>query len=102
MARKQLEDFTTKRCGCIEYDYGPPRTCSKHQLAEEKGFRKLVREQAEARGHRLTHFTEYESRIGKWTAYCMTCEYIVIVYDLPPDVGDQIVGPKILEKDCTP
>jgi hypothetical protein len=100
MSRKQLEDYRVKRCGCIEYDFGPPHICPKHQLAEEKGLRRAVREQAEARGHRLTQFSEYESRPGKWTAFCMNCERLVIVYDAPPDVGDQINGPQILEKDC--
>ena len=92
----------TKRCGCIEYDFGPPHICPKHQLAEEKGLRKAVRDQAETLGHTLNQFSEYESRRGKWTAFCTQCERIVIVYDTPPDVGDQINGPRILEERCKP
>lgn len=102
MSRNRLEDMRVKRCGCIEYDFGPPHICSKHQLAEEKDLRRVVREQAEARGHKLTLFSEYESRPGKWTAHCIYCERLVIVYDEPPEVGDQINGPKILERDCRP
>lgn len=100
MSRNNPEDFRRKRCGCIEYDYGPPHVCPKHQLAEEKGLRKAVREQAEVLGHKLTQFSEYESRPGKWTAFCTFCEHIVIVYDAPQDVFDQINGPKVLEKEC--
>ncbi len=102
MSRKNPEDMTVKRCGCIEYVYGPPHICSKHQLAEEKGLRRAVRESAELRGHKLFPFTEYESQRGKWTTYCAGCSAIIIVYDAPQDVFDQINGPAILEKDCRP
>jgi hypothetical protein len=100
------EGMTTRKCGCITYDYGPPVKCTKHQAreqeAEEKGLRKLVREQAAALGHDLTLFSEYESHRGKWTAFCNRCSRIVIVYDAPPERGDQINGKLILEKECQP
>lgn len=92
-----------RKCGCITYDYGPPLTCPKHQTAEEKGLRKLVRDTAESLGHRLNNFTEYESQRGKWTAFCQheQCCQIVIIYDEPqPHLEAQINGKNILEREC--
>jgi hypothetical protein len=98
------EGMTVKKCGCITYEYGPPLLCDKHQRKtqenEEKGLRKVVRDEAHNRGHDLTLFTEYESYPGKWTAFCNTCGRIVIVYDEVPERGDQVNGKLILEKDC--
>lgn len=102
MARR--DDMRTRICGCIMYSVGPPLKCEKHQRqdkeSEDKGLRKAVREEAFSLGHDLTLFTEYESLPGKWTAFCNTCGHIVIVYDVPPERGDQINGKRILEKEC--
>lgn len=98
------EGMKVKACGCITYDVGPPLICDtherKHKETEEKGLRKVVRDAAHDNGHDLTLFSEYESLPGKWTAFCNTCGRIVIVYDMPPERGDQINGKKILEERC--
>lgn len=101
MSRKRPEDMKVKRCGCIDYDYGPPFICNKHQEAQERGLRRIVREEAAKFGHDLVAFSEYESQPGKWTSFCSHCCYIVIVYDTPQRDLDQVNGPQILEKECT-
>jgi hypothetical protein len=93
MARRQ-EGMTTRKCGCITFDFGPPVQCHKHLEAQqekaEKGLRAAVRDQATHFGHDLGAFSEYESTPGKWTVYCLACACIGIVYDAPPERGDQI------------
>lgn len=95
MARTK-DGLKVRKCGCIYYEHGPPLQCKKHEVKErveeEKTLRKLVREQAAELDHDLTRFEEYESLPGKWTAYCVHCGLIVIVYDAPPPVGDQVGG----------
>jgi hypothetical protein len=101
---KRREGMTVKACGCVTYEYGPPLKCEKHERKEqenvERGLRKVVRDEAINRGHELTLFSEYESYPGKWTAFCNLCGRIVIVYDAPPERGDQINGKMIVEKEC--
>lgn len=103
MARRR-DGMTVRTCGCITYEYGPPLKCAKHQRkeieVEERGLRKVVRDEAHNRGHDLTMFSEYESYPGKWTAFCNHCGALIIVYDQPPLRGDQINGKRILERDC--
>jgi hypothetical protein len=103
MARRR-EGMTVRSCGCITYEYGPPIKCPKHEakdkVAEENALRRAVREHAFDNGHDLTLFSEYESFPGKYTAFCNTCGHIVIVYDVPPERGDQINGKGILSKRC--
>lgn len=95
-----------RKCGCLYFEYGPPVKCQKHadrdQEIIEKGLRKVVRDTAETLGHSLTRFLEYESRPGKWTAFCTLCERVVIVYDDVPERGDQINGKRIVEERCRP
>jgi hypothetical protein len=103
MARHR-DDMTVRSCGCITYTYGPSVKCEKHERkdkeVEEKGLRKTVREHAFSLGHDLTLFTPYESDPTKWTAFCNTCCHIIIVYDVPPQRGDQVNGKNILERQC--
>lgn len=100
------DGMKVRKCGCIYFEYGPPVKCNKcsgrDQEVEEKGLRKAVRDQAAMHGHELTRFQEYESRPGKWTAHCIKCERIVIVYDDVPERGDQINGRLLLEERCRP
>lgn len=90
------EGMTTRKCGCITYEYGPMHRCDKHlqkdQEQEEIGLRKAVKDSCEDLGHHLSRFEEYESNPGKWTAYCLACGLMAIVYDQPPVRGDQIAG----------
>ena len=94
-------DLKEKACGCVTYAVGPPLFCNKHQKLldrqEDRGLRKAVREQAEAGKHDLSPFTEYESLPGKWTAYCQSCGWMVIVYDEIPERGDQVAGRPLTE-----
>lgn len=105
-----MKDVKEKKCGCIQFEVGPPVLCEKHQhklekkekreakraaretAREEKGLRKTVAQQAQDNGHDLSRFKEYGSRPGKWTAHCHSCGAIVIVYDTVPEYGDQIAG----------
>lgn len=100
------DGIKTRKCGCLYFEYGPPVKCGKHatreQEIEEKGLRKLIRDTAATLGHELTRFQEYESHPGKWTAFCVKCERLVIVYDAPPERGDQINGRLIVEERCRP
>ena len=100
----------TKKCGCLVFEHGPPVLCDDHtakadrhaakeKVQEEKGLRKIVQENATQLGHALTRFREYTSRAGKWTAYCLRCGAMCIVYDTVPDVGDQVAG-KVLTETC--
>jgi hypothetical protein len=95
------DDMRERKCGCIYYCYGPPLLCPTHQAKqqeeEETGLRKLVKDQCEGLGHKVTRFSEYESQPGKWTAYCETCGKVIIVYDEPPRLGDQINSPCLTE-----
>jgi hypothetical protein len=100
------DGMKVRKCGCIYFEYGPPVKCGKcagrDQEVEEKGLRKAVRDSAAELGHELNRFQEYESRPGKWTAMCVRCERLVIVYDDVPERGDQINGRLILEERCRP
>ena len=98
-----------KSCGCATYQHGPPVHCPKHQkklqVQEERGLRRLVRDETARLGHELAPFTEYDSYPGKWVSYCLDCNGVAIVYDEPPmDGHDQVaLGSKgVLGKDCVP
>jgi hypothetical protein len=99
-------DIRPRKCGCLYFEHGPPVFCGKHaaqqQRDEERGLRRAVRDQAEAHGHDLTDFSEYESQKGKWTAHCRRCFALMIVYDEVPARGDQVNGKKVLEERCSP
>jgi hypothetical protein len=95
---RRRDGIRERKCGCLYYDYGPPVLCGKHeakaQIAEEKQVRKAAREVGEGLGHEFTRWAEYLTSYctGKWTCYCVKCGLILIVYDDPPAVGDQIAG----------
>lgn len=105
MARRR-DGMTVRSCGCVTYEYGPPVKCPKHEakdkVAEETALRRTVREHATSFGHDLTLFSEYESWRGKWTAFCNNCGHLIIVYDTPPERGDQVNGKRIVEERCQP
>lgn len=107
---RMKDGVKTKRCGCIVFEHGPPIFCELHAARadkhaakekgrEEKGLRKLVQEGAARLGHELTRFREYSSCDGKWTAYCLKCGAMCIVYDEIPVAGDQVAG-KVLTEGC--
>lgn len=93
---RRREGVRERKCGCLYFDYGPPVLCHKHEQraieAEEKQLRRVVREQLEALDHDIGRWMEYESRPGKWTTYCLKCGRMAIVYDEPPEVGDQVAS----------
>ena len=103
-----MKDVKEKKCGCIYFEVGPPVLCGRHlqreikkaereKVREEKGLRKVVAETAFTNGHDLSKFKEYGSRPGKWTAHCHSCGSMVIVYDQPPERGDQVSGKALFE-----
>lgn len=89
-------DVRERRCGCLYYKVGPPVLCPKHEkktkVKERKSLRRLVTDQCEELDHELNEWSEYPNKPGKWTAYCQGCGLLVIVYDEPPPVGDQVAG----------
>ena len=93
MARRK-DGMRERKCGCIYFEHGPPVKCGKHeakeQLLEDRSLRRAVAEDVAKRGHKLGEWSEYESLPGKWTAYCMNCGLIAIVYDKPQEHVDQV------------
>ena len=99
-----MKDIRQRKCGCVYFEVGPPVQCPKHQAKEERteslALRRAVNERTRKLGHELTDWVEYDSRPGKWTAYCRGCGLMAIIYDSPDlTMGDQICG-KVLLKEC--
>ena len=90
------DGMTRRKCGCIQFEYGPPVKCDKHQAKEKvkevRTVRQLAANQSFELGHDLSVFKEYASTRGKWTAFCHTCGAFAIVYDDVPVRGDQLAG----------